>query len=55
MLRLQGLAQGVRLLYDAYESDPSNSDLLGLLSQHCLVNECPEEVWTVSSAMLGPP
>ena len=53
MLSLQGHAQGVQLLYDAFESEPSNPDLLALLSQHCLVNESHEEV--SFSICLDPP
>ena len=49
MLVVQGHAQGVQLLYDAFESDPSNPDLLALLSQHCLVNNCFEEVSLTTS------
>ena len=43
-IRLQGHVKGILLLYNAYEADPCNADLLALLSQHCLVNACSEEV-----------
>ncbi|KAK9845686.1 hypothetical protein WJX84_004302 [Apatococcus fuscideae] len=46
----QGRAQGVHLLYEAFESDPSNPHLLALLSQHCLVNDCHEEARQLAAA-----